>query len=154
MTWLDIKTHGSGSLRFGLLIEGWPDFWVTDPSITYSPNGQTVRVGLSTEGIVMQDRVIMHEARCEQSPITFKIRAPEWQQETASSWGDHATSSFTNRPQAVRQVDPAAFTSFDEDDTSMPALEGGGSLTSSTVYWVGSEAILVGTWPAITQRGL
>ncbi len=150
MTWAHTKETGSGELRFGIVIEGWPDSWVSDESITYSHDGETVRVGLSADGIVIQDRVIMHEARCEQGGITFKIRPAHYAQEGASQWTDDPTASFS------RQAKPVAVAEENLADTAVlaPDLVGGVELTPDTVYWIGSEAILMdAAWPDIAERG-
>ncbi len=151
MTWANVKATGSGTLRFMLVVEGWPDCWVTDRSITWSPDGQTVRSGLSAQGLAIQDRVIMYEARCEQSGITFKIVPPDRRSGGAAKWEDDPTASLSTRVVPVAAVEVGA--ELEDGATTFPNLEGGGSLSNSTVYHMGSEAILIGTWPTITTRG-
>ncbi len=147
MTWATTKATGVGTLRFAIVIEGWPDTWVTDPSITYAPDEQTVRVGLSADGIVIQDRVIMHEARLEQQGNTFKIRPPQRIQEGASQWSDYATRSFSKRTVPVAM----ALEGLDAGGTTAPDIQGGADLEDDTYYWIGSEAVKTDTAPTISR---
>ncbi len=151
MSWSRIMSTGSGELRYMLVIEGWPEVWVTDKSITWQPDGQTVRVGLSCDGLAIRDRIIMYEARAEQDGITFKIRPTHRRSRGAAKWEDQPTASFSARATPVAAV--AAGLELEDGATTFPALEGGGTLSNSTVYYMGSEAILIGTWPTITTRG-
>ncbi len=150
MTWTStIKATGSGTIRAAIVIEGWPDMWACDRSITWAPDSQTVKYGLSLDGIAIRDRVILQHAICEQDGITFRINPAEYRPQGVTQWDDDATASFSRRvePMAAAVEDLAA------GATTMPDLVNSRTLADNTTYYMGSEAIRVGTWPTITSRG-
>lgn len=107
MTWSDVIATGRGKLRFAVVFEGWPEIWVTDPSITltnstYGARGRAVRVGLLSEGLRFSEQARMREGRYEASPMTFKFRS--------TTTHDYATLSFARVGQAVDRF-AAALTS-------------------------------------------
>jgi hypothetical protein len=147
MTFASLKSTGSGSLRYRLMIEGWPDEFVTDSAITATTglDGRTVRPGLLYRGLQISDRVIMQEARIEADGITFRIR-PTQGRVTSTSQTDPITTSLSLYPEPV-----AALAADLAVGATTMSITGGGSLSNDTVYHIGTETIRVGTWPNITR---
>lgn len=148
MTWANLIAYGSGSIRYRLEIEGWPDVFVSDRSITYTNAGdRNVYQGLSCEGLSLRDRIIIYEGRCEADGITFRIK-PDRRTNAASSWTDPITQSFSTRanPVGVVTADMSSST------LTMGSLEGGGSLSNNTYYHLNTEVVYVTTWPGISSR--
>lgn len=130
MTFASIKATGRGQLRYRLMIEGAPDEWVTNASITHATNadGRNVRTGLSCEGIVIRDRCIMQEAKIEADSISFKIAATDGH--------ERPLQAFTNYPRPIAALhDP-----LDASGVSM-TLQGAALLTPLSIYYLGTETI-------------
>lgn len=140
MTWAEITSRGWGKIvGYRLTIEGWPDVWVSDPLITYTTNldGRTVRTGLKTEGLGFSEQLNLQEARTIVRGFTAKI--------VSTDQNDHATSSFStfNRPVAYLEAELS--------DTAT-TINTGPNLSNSTYYHIGTETILVGTYPTISRK--
>jgi hypothetical protein len=73
MTWADTLATGSGRLRFRLMIEGWPEEFVTDDTITHATNrdGRTVLSGLSYDGMKIGDRCLPWEGKLQADGNSF-----------------------------------------------------------------------------------
>ncbi len=143
-----LKASGCGSIRYRLVIEGWPEQWVTDPSITASENldGRTVRVGLLYDGIRFGEKTLLRDAKIEADSISFRVVAGGTASLTGSS-GDYATTSFGTYPEEVAQLE----VSLEFDDTTID-LMGDGELFDTVVYHIGTEAVLSGGGSAITRH--
>lgn len=140
MTWASILSTGTGKIvGFRLTIEGWPDVWVSHPDITYADNkdGRNVYNGLLTEGLGFSEELNLHEARTIVRGFTAKVRS--------TTTDDKATASFStyNRPVSFLQ---AALTDTGTTISASPTL------SNSTTYHIGTEAIAVGTYPTITRK--
>lgn len=130
MSFSDMFSGRGSSVAFRLMIEGWPDEWVTDVSITHATNadGRTIRPGLLYQGLVIADRIIMQEGKCTSDGIKFKVRSDSFREE--------ALASFSKFPEPV-----AALTvNLEADDASigtvLPSIGTG-------VFHLGTEAIRV-----------
>jgi hypothetical protein len=119
-----------GIQRFRLMIEGWPDEYVTDPWITHANNadGRTVNNGLLYQGLRIDERIIMQEAKVEAPGMTFKVRPADHTERTLKS--------FTTYPRPVASLG----TSVDAIATSF-AWGSGFAPANGEVYHLGTEAV-------------
>lgn len=130
MSWEEVVEHG-GSVRYAIVIEGWPEIWVTDSSITltdsdYGARGRAVYPGLLREGLQIHERALLAQGKIEGSPMAVRVRS--------SDNRDRALHSFARVGQVVGTLsdDLAA------DDGVLPLLA---PLAAPGYYHVGTEAI-------------
>jgi hypothetical protein len=147
MSWDSITRYGNGRVRYAIVIEGWPEIWVTDHSLTLSSSadGRTVRVGLKRDGLSFSERAQLSQGRLEASAMTFKIAGNDHQ--------DTATESF------ARVGQPAGVLASDLSTTGI-ALTGLAGCPAAGYYHIGTEAFFsdpegAGTnpWP-LAARGV
>src|SRR5690349_13079021 len=74
-----LKETGNGALAYRLVIEGCPVEWVTDAWITHATgaDGRRVLLGLSVEGLAIDDSIILREAQLDSEGMTFTISPSE-----------------------------------------------------------------------------
>src|SRR5688500_17620993 len=98
MSWTNSTRHGNGRVRYAAVIEGWPEIWVTDHSLTLSNSagGRTVRVGLLRQGLQFSERALLLQGKLEASAMTLRFVS-----------GDHAkqaVASFATMPVVVAEI--------------------------------------------------
>ena len=75
MTWSDVRTAGHGKLKYRLSIDGWPSEWVTSLDLDGSAtDGRTRRVGLMYEGLQIEEKLDLRDAKIEVSGFTAFIK--------------------------------------------------------------------------------
>ncbi len=131
MSFAQKTESGSGTVRLRIMIEGWPEMFVTDPSITCTSiaDSRTVVPGLLYEGLQIQDRIIPGEAKV-----------------TASGNTPSPTLKLL-----VRLPVAALGASVDHNDSDF-TLKGGATLVNGSVYHLGTEAVRVISWPDNVTR--
>jgi hypothetical protein len=132
MSWSKILRTGSGTVRYALVIEGWPDIWVTDTSLTltsetHGARGRNVRVGLQRKGLSFSERALLREGKLQASGMRVSIVSQDRQH--------HAAESFAR---VGREVGMLA-ADLETDDTEATLLSGWP--LSSSYYHVGTEVI-------------
>lgn len=149
MSIASLKAHGSGALRYALVIEGWPHIFVTDPALTLSSSkgDRTVIAGLLYEGLRFSERAIPRDGKYEGSAITFKFR-PLSTKPTSSGRTDPISASFSRRGTPVAAIDTGA--TLSESATTI-VLQGSSTLSNSTYYYIGTETIKTATFPTIAR---
>lgn len=137
----DFLLTGNGLLNYRLMIEGWPEEFVTDDWITHATNknGRAVYPGLQRQGLRRASRVIMQDGKVQAEGNTFRIVPVDGFERTVES--------LANYPTASAMLDDSLTPSGTEI-----TLRGGGSLTSGTVYHLGTEALRAGDDGAITRH--
>lgn len=145
MTWANLKATGSGTIRLRLMIEGWPEVFVSDKSITYATNkdGRTVLSGLSYEGVTLNDRILPFEGKCQGTGITFRI-SPVYGSLDTSGGDDPITAALSTYPSDPVQ---ALTADWAHDNTTWP----GSSLTNGNTYHIGTEAFRYNSGGAETR---
>lgn len=143
MTWANTKTRGTGRLRFAVVFEGWPEIWVSDPSITLTDatngaRGRAVRNGLSVDGLGFSERALPTEGRFQASGMRFKFHSTDQR--------DYATKSFAR----VGNVVDTLADSLTSSSSSISTMSGV-SLTNGAYYHIGTETIKAGASGAITR---
>lgn len=136
------------TLRYRLMIEGWPEEFVTDPTITDAGNtdGRVVLSGLSYKGLRFQERVIPLEAKIQASGMTFRLVPTYTRTLSRLRSTDPMTASLSNVPAAEIML----LGDLDETSTTMPAVSSG--TLADGVYHLGTEAIRVNTYPTIERN--
>lgn len=130
---------GRARLSFAIVIEGWPDVWVTDTTLNSCvSDDRTVRVGLQYEGLQFRERTLPGEGKLESDAITFRC--------VSQGPDDEATASFANYQQPVAVLESALTTSATTID-----LVGSNSLADG-YYYIGTETIQVSTFPTIVRQ--
>lgn len=129
MTWSDVRTAGHGKLKYRLSIDGWPDEWVTDADLEgTATDGRERRVGLMYDGLRIEEKLDLRDARIEVSGFTARIRSR------------HALAAFAQKPKVVAwlasEVSESA-TSWDVDNTAQSQV------TVNDYYHAGSETVQV-----------
>lgn len=135
MTWSNLLANGVGSVRFAIVIEGWPDIWVTDASLTLaswsSLQSRNVRVGLLRDGLEFRERLIPQDAIPEVDGMTFRIRS--------SNDADEAMVSFTTAANHLTGLSA----DITNTATSM-SVHASTVLSTSGYYHIGTEVIQAG----------
>ncbi len=126
------------TFRYALIVEGWPEIFVTDPSLTLSAiaDGRTVVSGLSHDGLRMSERIIPLEGKIQASGMTFKIVPTGNTRLSAISSTDPVTASLSTYPDQLARLTA----DWIYNDTAEPTVMGA-SLTDNTVYHIGTEVI-------------
>jgi hypothetical protein len=132
-----LLTTGSGRIGYRLVIEGWPDMFVTGPEITASTvaDGRTIIPCLQYEGLRMADRIRPMDGKIEADGMTFRLAPPggTW---SASGGTDPLTASFARFPSPIATL----LASLEEDTTSAEIR--GAALQDGQHYWIGTETIV------------
>jgi hypothetical protein len=131
MTWASITRHGSGRVRYAAVIEGWPEIWVTDPSLTltdatYGARGRSVRTGLLRQGLQISERAMLLQGKLEASAMTFRFRSGDGTKQ--------AVASFATVPSVEAQLADDLETS----DTSI-TLQGATTFANGLYKHIGTE---------------
>lgn len=134
MSYASLTSRGSDKVRYALIIEGWPEIWVTDASITltdstYGARGRAVYVGLRREGLQFQDRALLAEGKLQTSSMRVRIVSPDHREQ--------ALLSFARVGQTVAQL--AA--NLETDDLEITLQ--GGVVPALGYYHIGTEVIEV-----------
>lgn len=124
------------------MVEGWPEEFVTDPSITHATNadGRTIVGGLKHDGIEFSERIVPLEGKIQATGMTFKIVPTGNTRLSDVSSTDPATASLSTYPDTFTRLTA----DWVYDDTAAPSVAAA-SLDDGTVYHIGTEAIRVGT---------
>ncbi len=140
-----LKELGSGTLRFRLVIEGCPVEWVTDLSITHATgkDGRRVVLGLSVEGLTINDSIVLREAELESESMTFTIN-PSEPIYVRGFPTDRTLQAFTTYPTPTWQLDPAAG-DYSATDTTAPTVIGGTAMAAGDIIHIGTETIRIVT---------
>jgi len=149
VTFAKLLSQGSGRLRYRLEVEGWPESFVTDASITNanSSAGRTMLAGLSYRGLEISDRIIPLEGKVQANGITFRV-TPTCGRATSA---DGTTSTDPITDSLSRYPDPVATLGSAGLDASGTTIDATPALSNNTTYHVGTEAIRVGTYPTVTR---
>lgn len=134
MSWDDITRYGNGRIRLAVIVEGWPEIWVTDHNLTLSDGtngkrGRTVRVGLLRQGIDFSERAQLLQGKLDASAVTFRF--------VSGDHAKHAVASFATTPAVAAQLADDLETS----DTSI-TLQGGTTFANGLYLHIGTEVIL------------
>lgn len=133
MSWADVTTYGSGFLRFAIVIEGWPEIWVTDSSITltdgtFGARGRSVRTGLLRDGLRFTERADLAQGKF--TADSMRIRC------VSADEREHALASFGS----VGQSAGILATDLEADDTTITLLA---PVAADGYYHVGTEVIYI-----------
>lgn len=141
MSVANLTARGSASkVDYAIVIEGWPEIWVTNPRITLSSvtAGRVVRRGLLHEGIEIEERTVPSEGRIEGGEIRFRV--------VSTNDADEATASFCNYPtDPVAQLEGA----LGKTTTTLDIV--GSTTLADGYYYLGTETIEVSTFPTIVR---
>lgn len=137
MTWAKLVANGSGRLRLRLMVEGWPEEFVTDPSITHATNadGRTIVSGLSYDGIQIGDRCLPWEGSVQSQGITFKVSPTYGSRGDDTTGTDPVIASLATWPDPVNSLSA----SWEHGSLIAPSVAIG-SLTDNATYHIGTEA--------------
>jgi hypothetical protein len=135
VNWASIKATGNGRMRYAVVIEGWPEIWVTDHSLTltngtFGARGRSVRVGLIRKGLRVHERAQLQQGRLEAGPMTFRF--------ISGDHGKQAVHSFAS----VGQVAGVLADDLAAADTSMTLYSADGVITGG-YFHVGTEVVNV-----------
>lgn len=123
---------GYGLFEYRLMIEGWPEEFVTVGWITHADgkDGRAVYTGLSLKGTGARrtERILMQDAKIQADAIAFRVRAVDNY--------DRPLQSLSNYPTPIGMLS----TELGADDDTM-ALVGGTALVSGREYHLGTEAV-------------
>lgn len=131
MTWADVVATGDCTgVAYRLVVEGWPDVWVTDARITASAfaDGRSVRPGLKYTGLKIRERAVLREAWVQAEGIKFTINPTGDGSGGGVGVDEDTMSSFTRTPVPVGWL-----------KVSMPA---GGS---DKLYFANGAVFAIGT---------
>lgn len=128
MGWNEIIAHGNGRVEYALVIEGWPEIFVTDHrlTLTESLDGRTVRVGLQRSGLSFSERAMLSQGKIEASSMTFRING-----------NDHRDTALASLARVGRVAGTLA-QDLETDDDTMHTMSG---CPGVDYYHIGTEVI-------------
>ncbi len=152
MSWPDVLLTGSGRFRFRLEIEGWPEEFCSDSSITHENgiDGRRMVPGLCSDGIAIGERVVLQEAQLDQDMVNFKLVPAEPKFTSTGQVSDDMLESFTQTVEPVARLG-AALAALGAIVGTTLTLDGDDVFDDGTVLHVGTETIRVTSWPSVTR---